>query len=297
MALPLNISDQYRTKFAKQWDAAFEQTKEHVRPFLSIHESAAITGDSYEIPRLGTTEVHEFSGNKKKMEEDELKTAKTTMRGRQFYNYVPISRYDQIWLKDLEYGFGQIRERQAHAAARFMDQVALGVVPDKEKGGYRLKKDYDEGYLGGILNVRYSGNGGLEKKALDLEIESAKKGEGNLIAVDYAMSGTGVSANFAGTLIDRLEYAKRRMEETSVFDGTVPGDICVCISPAVRQMLKALEIKLNRHYGFKELGNEGVATFVKDLNMTFLVSNMLPLMDTKKLKDETEVTGCRACWA
>ena len=283
----------YRTKYSTKWDEAFEQQVERIRPYMSVYEPKTISGEAYEIPRLGGTEAHEFSGRSHKMTADELDTGKTTMRPRQFYNYIEISANDQLFMGDLDYGFSQIQERQKRAAARFMDMVALGVV--KDKVGYRLKTDGDEGYQGGILGVRYSGNGGLTPSALDLSMDSFHAGRGNLIPVDYRSSGTGVSANYAGTILDRLAVAKQRMEELDVFDGAKPGDICVAMSPAVRRMLRSLEMKLNRDYGFNQLGDEGSAVFVKELNMTFLVTNMLPKMDTVKSDGTTPVTGARMC--
>lgn len=284
----------YRTKYSTKWDEAFEQQVERIRPYMSVYEPKTISGEAYEIPRLGGTEAHEFSGRSHKMTADELDTGKTTMRPRQFYNYIEISANDQLFMGDLDYGFSQIQERQKRAAARFIDMVALGVVKD-ETAGFRLKSDADEGYLGGILGVRYSGNGGLTQSALDLSIDGFKNRHGNLVPVDYRTSGTGVSANYAGTVLDRLAYAKQRMEELDVFDGAKPGDICVAISPAVRRMLRSLELKLNRDYGFEQLGAEGSAVFVKDLNMTFLVTNMLPKMDTVKSDGSTEVPDARMC--
>lgn len=299
MANNLTIPDQYRTKFAKKWDHAFEQQIERVRPYMSIYDpkEPVINGDGYEIPSMGTLDVTEYAGRSQKMTSVEPATGKTTVRPRQFYAYTEISPYDQIMLKDLEYGLSVIQKKQAHAAARFLDQVALGTKYDKEKKVYELKKEgTDPGFTGGILNVRYSGNGGLTKSELDLTVASYKEGKGNLIPVDYATSGTGVSNNYAGTLMDRVEYGKRRLEELDVFDGTNPGEVCLVISPAVRQMLKALEVKLNRDYGFKDLGGEGTATFCKDLNMTIIVSNMLPLFDTQKADaNGTAVKGARMC--
>lgn len=131
---------------------------------------------------------------------------------------------------------------------------------------------------------------------LDLTYEAFQNRTGNLIPVDYATTGTGVSKSFAGTFLDRLTYVKRLLEEKEVFNGVEKGEICVAISPAVKQLLQSLELRLNRDYGFNKLGEAGNSTYNESLNITFLVTNMLPTMDTEN-KEGTEISGARMCCA
>lgn len=293
MALTFTQIQMARQKYAKQFLDDFEQLTARIRPYMSTLGDAP-RGNYYEFPEVGGTEVREYTGTRVTMQEDDLLFGKRGIRYRKFYNVIPISIDEQMDMMDLDYNFSVVKQKQLAAAARFVDSVALGVIKDATTGKWRLKTKEDGGFLGGILNTGYKGDDGTEEDPLDLSIESYKQGRGNLIAVDYKTTGTGVSANIAGTFVDRLYYGKRRLEELDVFNGTEKGEICCVISPAVKQMLLTLEIRNNKDYGFSKLGDAGSATYNDALNITFVVSNMLPTMDTEKING-TAVKGARMC--
>ena len=293
MALTATQIDMARRKYATQFLNDFEQLTTRVRPYMSTLGDAP-RGEYYEFPEVGGTEVREYTGTRVTMTEDDLRFGKRGIRYRKFYNVIPISIDEQMDMMDLDYNFGVVKQKQLAAAARFIDATALGVIKDATTGKWRLKTAADGGFLGGILNDGYKGDGGLTADPLDLSIASYKKGEGNLIAVDYKTSGTGVAEALAGTFYDRLQYGIRRLEELEVFNGTEKGEICCAISPAIKQMLISLEMAVNKDYGFSKLGNAGTATYNDALNITFVVTNMLPLMDTEKTTGAA-VKGARMC--
>lgn len=293
MALTMTQIQMARRKYATQFLNDFEQLTTRVRPYMSTLGEAP-RGEYYEFPEVGGTEVREYTGTRVTMTEDDLRFGKRGIRYRKFYNVIPISIDEQMDMMDLDYNFGVVKQKQLAAAARFIDATALGVIKDATTGKWRLKTAADGGFLGGILNDGYKGDGGLTVDPLDLTIASYKKGEGNLIAVDYKTSGTGVAEALAGTFYDRLQYGIRRLEELEVFNGTEKGEICCAISPAIKQMLISLEMAVNKDYGFSKLGNAGTATYNDALNITFVVTNMLPLMDTEKTTGAA-VKGARMC--
>ena len=293
MALTKTQIDMARQKYATQFLDDFEQLSSRVRPYMSTLGDAP-RGNYYEFPEVGGTEVREYTGTRVTMQEDDLLFGKRGIRYRKFYNVIPISIDEQMDMMDLDYNFAIVKKKQLAAAARFIDATALGVIKDTTTGQWRLKTKADGGFLGGILNTGYKGNDGTEEDPLDLSIESYKKGQGNLIAIDYKTTGTGVSENIAGTFVDRLYYGKRRLEELEVFDGTEQGEICCAISPAIKQMLISLEIHANKDYGVSKLGDAGSTTYNNALNINFVVTNMLPTMDTVKTNG-TAVKGARMC--
>ena len=255
-----------------------------------------MAGKYFEFPRIGGTEVKEYNDTRHEVEFSDLRFGKRGMRYRKFYNAIPLSIDEADDMMDLDYTFAQIKEAQKPAAARFMDAIALGVIKDEDSGKWRLKTSDDEGFCGGILGTNYGGDDGVKSFDLNLTYEAFQNRTGNLIPVDYATTGTGVSKSFAGTFLDRLTYVKRLLEEKEVFNGVEKGEICVAISPAVKQLLQSLELRLNRDYGFNKLGEAGNSTYNESLNITFLVTNMLPTMDTEN-KEGTEISGARMCCA
>lgn len=294
MALDKTTIEMVRNKYSTEWDRDWQQLTERVKPYTTIDPRVA--GKYYEFPRIGSTEVREYSDTRQDVQFDDLHFGKRGMRYRKFYNAIPLSIDEVDDMMDLDYSFGEIKRQQVSAAARFMDEVALGVVKDATSGKYRLKQASDGGFLGGILGTNYAGDDGIDSVDLDLTYASYQAGNGNLIPVDYKTTGTGVSKNLAGTFLDRLLFVKRRLEEKDIFNGTEKGEICVAISPAIKQALRSLEIAVNNDYGFNKLGEAGNATYNESLNITFIVTNMLPLMDTED-KNGSSVTDARMCCA
>lgn len=294
MAADKTQLEMVRNKYGTEWDHDWQQLAERVRPYTTPEPRVA--GKYFEFPRIGGTEVKEYNDTRHKVEFSDLKFSKRGMRYRKFYNAIPLSIDEADDMMDLDYTFAQIKEAQKPAATRFIDAIALGVIKDEETEKWRIKTSDDEGFCGGILGTNYGGDDGLKSYELDLTYESFQNRKGNLIPVDYATTGTGVAKNFAGTFIDRLAYVKRLLEEKEVFNGVEKGEICVAISPAVKQLLQSLEIRLNHDYGFNKLGEAGNSTYNESLNITFLVTNMLPTMNTEN-KEGTVITGARMCCA
>lgn len=290
MALELTELEMVRQKLSTEWKHDWEQLNERVKPFMT--QVTEVAGEYYEVPYIGGTEMKEYTGSRKQMEESRLHMDKRGMRYRKYYDYITVSVDEQADMMNIETSWGLIKQKQKAAASRMVDMVALGVI--KDGNSYRLKTAADGGYCGGILGINYGGQGGLTQTELDFSYPTEQK-RTNLIPVDYETTGTGVSENYGGTLYDRIGYLKRILSELDAFDSTTPGDICVAISPAEKQLLAAYEVGLNKDYGFGKL-NETGATYNEHLNVTFLVTNMLPKMDTVN-KAGTAVNGCTMCAA
>lgn len=290
----LTQKDMVRTKFAEQYESEFQQLSTRVQQYTEIQ--TGMEGERYEFPIIGGTEMKEYNDTRHTIEESDVRFAKRSMRYRKFYNAISISKDEVRDMGKYEYTLAHIKQQQIAAAKRKIDEVALGVIRDASTGKYRLKTDDDGGYLGGILGTNYKGDGGLTAANLDLTYASFRAGKGNLVPVDYATTGTGVDKAFSGCFLDKLGFVRRRLEELDVFDPTDPESLIVCISPAVKQLVCALELKLNRDYGFSSLGEAGTATYLGKTGFTWVVSNMLPTMNTEN-KSGTAVNGARMCCA
>lgn len=294
MAIDMTQLEMVRTRYSEEWDRSFQQLTERVAPYVTA--LSGMEGNYYEFPQIGKTEVREYSGTRQTMTEDDLLFGKRGMRYRKYYNVIPLSIDEAMDMKKLSWTFGEIQREQISAAKRFLDMVALGVVWDDQKKKYRVKTDSDEGFCGGILGTNYGGEGGTEKYELNLDDSILASEDGNIVPVDYKSSFTGASENLAGTFLDKLFLIKSILEEKNVYDGTEMGEICVAISPAVKRQLQTLEIVLNHDYGFGNLGDAGGASLNNKLNVTFLVTNMLPTMDTETTGGQ-QVEGARMCCA
>ncbi len=290
MAKPtLQDFEMLRTKYGNMWDVEFQQVRSNFEGHAEIVPD--VEGERYEWPIHGGTEMTEYDGYNVDLVDSSLGYDKRSLRYRKFYNSQFLSKDVQRDMKPLDMSFARIKTEQAKAAKRKWDEIFLGVVKDKTTGLYRLKTDADGGYLGGILGTNYKGDGGIDKVNLDLSYGGA-----NLIPVDWASTGTGVSKNLAGTFIDRLIYLKAMLETKEVFDAAMPYSICVAISPAVKRELLTYELTQNRDYGFSALGEAGQVAVCSKMGVTFIVSNMLPKMDTED-KTGKVITGARMCCA
>jgi hypothetical protein len=295
MALDKSILEMTRVKYSEKWQHEWEQVRSRVQPYTTILTDAPPKGTYWEFPQIGGTEMHEYHGSRKDISFDSLMHGKRGMHHRKFYNAIDISIDEVDDLLNLEYTFEMVKAKQRAAAARFLDMIALGVTKDSSTGKYRVKTEADGGFCGGILGTGYAGEGGTDKTNLDLSYASFKNGTGNLIPVDYATTGTGISDNYAGTVFDRVQYILRRLEEHEAYDGATPGDLCLAISPAVKHLMRSYEISVNRDYGFAAI-TDGVASYNKNLNATVLCTNMLPTFDTQD-KSGATVAGARMCCA
>lgn len=290
----LTQREMLRTKFKDQYESEYQQLHTRVQQYTTIE--TGMEGEYYEFPIMGGTEMNEYADTRHVITENDVRFAKRGMRYRKFFNAISISKDEVRDMGKYEYTLAHVKQQQLAAAKRALDAVALGVVKDKTTGKWRKKTAEDGGYCGGILGTNYAGDGGIDKKELDLTYASFKARKGNLVPIDYATSGKGASAAFSGTFLDKLSYVRRRLEELDVFDPTEPGALCVGISPAVKQLLCVQELKLNRDYGFSTLGEAGSTTYLSKTGFTWVVSNMLPEMDTET-KDGTAVAGARMCCA
>jgi len=282
------------TKYATQWEHDWTQSQSRLLPYVS--EIPNPQGKYYRFPRLGGTAVREYVSNDEDVVFDKLKTGDFGFKPRKFHNEIPLNDDDAAEVYDLMFNLDLIRQKQADAAAIFMDAVILGTVKDASTGKWRLKTASDPGNRGGILGCSYSGDDGSESHELDLSLDSYKNGTGNLIPIDYSTSGTGVSTLLAGTLIDRMKYAVRRLSENEAFNSVDASELCLVISPAIAQVLSSLEMTINRDYDIGDLGDLGRPVFNRALGATIIQSNMLPTMDTTSLGNES-VTGARMCCA
>lgn len=296
MAITLSkeLIDLAHTKYATQWEHDWTQTQSRLLPYVT--EIPNPQGKYYRFPRLGDTAVREYVSNEEEVVFDKLKTGDFGFKPRKFHNEIALNDDDAAEAYDLMFNLDLIRQKQASAAARFMDEVILGAIKDGTTGKYRLKTAADPGNRGGILGCSYTGDDGSESHELDLTYDSFKAGVGNLIPIDYATSGTGVSSVLAGTVIDRMKYAVRRLSENEAFNSVDATELCLVISPAIAQVLGSLEMSINRDYAIGDLGDIGRPVFNRAIGATIIQSNMLPAMDTVDASGNA-ITGARMCCA
>lgn len=288
----LNAIEMKRAEYATQFDEEFQQKREKFRQYTDILPIGSNTGERYEMPRIGGTENKYYRDNFEEITDDVLKFDKRSVFYNKFYNSIWISKDEVADMKNLDYTFARVKKEQLKAAARTIDEIFLGVIKDPTTKKYRLVTESDANVMrGGLLNTNWKGEGGVVAANLDLSYAEGS----NLIPVDYATTGKGISENIAGTFIDKIELIRRIFESNDVFDGSEVGSICVAISPAIAQVLRLYEAKLNKDYGFSKLG-EGQCVYNEFTRVQFIVTNMLPEMDTVN-KAEAEVKGCRMCAA
>ena len=296
MAIELTkeLIDLAHTKYATLWEQDWQQTTSRLTPYVT--EIPSPQGKYYRFPRIGGTEMHEYVSNEESVKFDKLAVGDFGFKPRKFHNEIPLNDDDNLEAYDLMFNLETIRHAQIPAVSRFTDEVIIGSVKDKNTGKYRLKTSEDGGNGGGILGLSYSGEDGSTSHALDLTVESFKRRTGNLVPIDYATSGTGVSEILAGTIVDRMKYIVRRLSENEAFNSVDPSELCLLISPAVAQVLSSLELSINRDYPIGDLGDIGRPVFNRAIGATIIQTNMLPTMDTQTIAGGT-VTGARMCCA
>lgn len=285
--------DLAHTKYVPLWEQDWQQASSRLKAYLTPEPDCK--GKYTRFHRIGGTDVHEYTRNDQSISFDSLKVGDYGMKPRKFFNAIPINDDDNADAFDLEIELAQIRPQQAAAAERFMDMAAIGVVKDKDTGLYRMKNASDEGARGGIFGTSYSGETGENAHELDLSIAGFKAGTGNLIPLDYETTGAGVSSALAGTLVDRLKYALRRLAENEAFNATDPNELCFVCTPGVAQYLQSLEMSVNHDYHIGDIGSIGRPVFNPTLGCTVIQTNMLPKMDTIKMDGTTEVKDCIMC--
>ncbi len=182
MALDLTQLEMARTKYGTMFDVEFQQLRSRVQPYTTLESEVA--GERYEIPRISDTHMSEYSDTRHDIEESDMTFDKRSMRYRKFYNAISISEDEVDDMMNLDYTFSRVKSAQVAAAARKMDEIALGVIRDGTT--YRLKTAADGGYMGGILGTNYKGDGGLTTVDLDY----ADYDGANLVPVDYKTEGT-----------------------------------------------------------------------------------------------------------
>lgn len=286
----LDAIEMKRAEYATQFDEEFQQKKAKFRQFCDVMNIGANTGSRYEMPRAGSTESTYYMDNFEDIVDKRLLFDKRSIFYNKFYNSIWISRDEVADMKNLDYTFGLAKKMQLAAAERTMDEIFLGVIKDAVTHKYRLVTESDTNVTrGGILNTNWKGENGQTAVSLNLNYEEGS----NLIPIDYASSGVGISDNLAGTFIDKIELIRAMFEANDVFDGSEVGTIVCWISPFVAQMLRMYESKVNKDYGFNKLG-EGLCVYNEYTRVQFVVSNMLPLMDTVD-KYGNVVKDCREC--
>lgn len=296
MSIVLNqrLIDLAHTKYGTEWEKDWMQTQSRLTPYVSIVPNPQ--GKYFRFPRLGGTSVHEYVSNQEDVTFDELPTGDYGIKPRKFHNEIALNDDDNAEAYDLMMNLDTIRPAQAAAAARFIDMSIIGSVKDTSTGKYRLKTKADGGNRGGILGCSYSGDTGETEHELDLTYAGFTNRTGNLVPIDYATSGSGVSSVYAGTIVDRMKYCVCRLAENEAFDSVDPSELCLLISPAVAQVMSSLEMSINRDYALGDLGELGRPVFNKAIGATIIQTNQLPTMDTTN-KEGNSIKGARMCCA
>lgn len=294
ITLSQDLIDLAHTKYMPLWNEDWQQAKSLLLPWVT--EIAGCEGPYVRFPRIGGTDVKEYSSNSADIVKSSLKHGTYGFKKRKFYNAIDLNDDDTAEAYDLMFNLDTIRKQQRKAAERFMDEVILGVVKDSSTGKYRLKTSADGGYLGGILNTGYAGDDGSTTSSLDLTYAGFTAGTGNLVPVDYASTGTGVSTLMKGTVVDRMQYAVRKLAENEAYNAVDPSELVFLISPAVAQAIRMLEVSVNHDYEIGDIGEFGRPVFNKAIGATIVQTNMLPTMDTED-KEGEDVEGCRMCVA
>ena len=280
--MPVTIDDvqNLQQKHAKQYDVEAEQNRARLTQYADVITDWE--GDSYKIPtEESNIDAKFYTGYNVPITDSKITEGSRLVRYQKYYISFAISKDMLLDKAPLDNGLARRRVKQVAATARKEDECFLGVIKDPVTGKYRLfdpATDTDIGYFGGILNKNYGGVDGTDKYALNLT-DSIMTG-GNLISIDFASSGTGVSKAMQGTFVDKYFLIQQRLQELNVFEPNSANTICTAISPAVQRELRMLEIRNNMDYGFNTIGNVGTTTVIPGLGLTVVVTNMLPTMNT-----------------
>lgn len=308
---------QYRTKWDTKWHFGFQQEASKFKPFVTVRTD--MEGEKVKSSYIGGLNVHEYTGTRERNEVSDIKFGNRIGTQRKFAEMVPLSLDEKMNMEKADYSLGLIETQMRKACGPFMDMVALGlmhttsaapvgdILPGYNNAatitGYQLPLS---GRKGGILgiNTKLDANGDEQDATLDYSrsiVDGVVTDGRNLVPVDYSTSGVGVSANVAGTFIDKGNYIIRKLTEMDVLssDHTGATNLVYAITPAVQQLLSTYEVGLNRDYGMSVLGD---GSYNKFLRATVMVSNMLPTIKTKRVKQgasgiELEEVDAVACCA
>ena len=295
MAISLTQSqiDLAHTKYETKWQEDWQQSNSLITPYMDAIPDAK--GNYMRFPRIGGTKVKEYTSNSQTIQFSTLSFGNYGFKPRKFYNAIQLNDDDNLETYDLDMNMGIIHRQQEKAKNRFFDMVALGIMEDASaKGGVRVVTTSDSINGGGILGPSYEGDNGETAHALDLSYAHFIAGYGNLIGIDYATTGTGVSELLAGTIVDRIKYGVRKLAENEAFDSQSKDELCFLMSPAVAQVLQSLEMSINKDYHIGDLGEIGRPVYNAALGCTVIQTNMLPFMDTVD-KQGNEIEDCRMC--
>lgn len=306
--LNLNITGdqetQFRTKWEEKWRCGFEQEVSKLKPFVTVK---SVTGNKVKSSDVSSLYVHEYSGYRQKMEVSDISFGNRIGTKRKFAELVPISVDEQMDMARANDYVGVIETQMRKAAGPFTDMVILGlehitaaaptrsILPDYANAatitGYRLPTS---GRKGGILGVGTKENADGDEVDATLDygrtlVDGVDTIGRNLVPIDYSTSGTGVSANLAGTFIDKCNYVIRKLQEMHALPAERDGvnNLVIAVNPAVQQLLRSYELGLNRDYGMSVLGD---GSFNKFLKATVMMSTMLPTITTKRKKVGTAST-------
>ena len=248
-----------RTRFETQFITLIQQDESLLKQFVTLHPNCR--GKAVELPYRGNTKMREYKDRFQKVEWDEIKFGKRTIRPRKFFNAIPLEEDDKIDLDTLTFSVADIMTEQRAAFARTMDEVILGVIEDQTTGLYRVRTQED-GVCGGVLGINYVGDDGSAVENLNPK---------NIIPVDYCNKGTKTPA---GMLIDKIAHLCTIYRQNSVFKINRGEEVVVAISPLQHEEMVLWEQSMNKNYGFQSLTNGEVNQF---LGVKFLITNMLPV--------------------
>lgn len=296
---------QFRTKWEEKWRFGFEQEVSKLKPFVTVR---SVTGNKVKSSDISGLNVHEYAGTRQVLEVSDLTFGNRIGTKRKFAEMVPISVDEVMDMDRANYNVGLIETQMRKATGPFSDMVILGlehttsaapvreILPGYNNAatitGYQIASTSRKGGILGI-NTKLTDDGDETDATLEYGRSISDQGvinDGkNLIPVDYAISGTGVSANLAGTFVDKMKLVIRKYQEMNALSADHMGsnNVCAAINPAVQQLLCSYELGLNRDYGMSLLGD---GSYNKFLQATVMVSNLLPTITTKRVSVGTEST-------
>ncbi|HJI14525.1 MAG TPA: phage capsid protein [Akkermansia muciniphila] len=258
MEFNLSIADMLRTKYSSIFEREIQQVTSILEPYCSVLPGR---GKDMEIPYVGKTEFKEIGNRFVEASPHELSMGKRVIKPLRYADSLHKDDVDNILLNDLELSISDFIAEMKKAGKRLLDQVLLGVVPDKDNPGkFRIRTTSDS-VCGGMLAPNYTGNSGATLTDLDPNL---------VVPADFKMDGT---KNPAGFLLDQIVEAKRMLEENYAWDEASGDTLCLAISSTMKAQMIMWEEQKNKNYGFSVLEHGKVNPM---LNVRFLVTNMLP---------------------
>lgn len=318
MELKTSVQGMYEKARTTQFVTLLQKTRSQAEVMARL--VGPCSGEMYQIPTIGNTEIEERTQRFEKIVSSELAYGHRNIRPRFFKKFLKLSSDDEKLLEKLPITTTEFTKELGHATERIKDFVAMGTCPDKDTnsptyGQVIIQRPdsisddavdgspYNGGTTGGLFGDNYIGKFGVEKCPLpqmpylmgqglatqyddytgeaDTPLDTAKT---NVIPANFVANGTPV---YSGMTIDKMIHAIRCMEDR--FALSEGGQICLAITPRQKAELMRDEKMQNADYGFQVLKNGMMNDF---LGVRFIIINTLPIINVGTVSNPHYVRAC-----